>query len=106
MRDVVPNWSAEEHGLLKHETDLLTKRLLLQPADVVTVDFYYARGWVVKPRNKTDDGSLSSASRTDQGRYLSRLDPEIHVLEHWGARLVTKVDVLEFDSAFEGRRPS
>ncbi len=69
--DVVRDRVVEEHGLLRHERDLLAQRPQRDVADVDAVDENRAFLDVVEPRNQVHERGLARAAQTDDGHHLS-----------------------------------
>src|SRR5579863_4586839 len=104
--NVLPDWSLEENGFLKHEADLVSERPLREPPHIDAVNFHRSRVGVVKARNQTDDRCFARPGWTDERRELPRLNTETDIPEHRTLWVVAECDVVELDGALQARNPA
>jgi hypothetical protein len=61
----------------------------------MAIDLNPPFGWVVKPKEHTDQRGFAAARWPHQGDLLTGPDLEFYVLKHWVFSLIRETDVLE-----------
>src|SRR2546428_3808917 len=99
--NVFENRIVKQKCLLRHEPDLLAHRFLGERAQIAAVDLNRPAGRIVQAQNERKNGAFSSATRTDEGVSLARLDLQIQPAQCIVyATRITESDIFKIDSPF------
>ena len=73
--------AAEQHGTLRHEADLFTKRLKRIVSDILSCNEHLSRRHIVETRDQVDEGRLAGTGAADHADRLPRHRTEADVAE-------------------------
>src|SRR6185369_15412380 len=99
---VLPNRRTEEQRLLQNKTHLPSQRLHFVIPYILAIDLHDPFLWIVETTDQAGDSRLPSARRTNKRRKLAGLDLKVYIGERGVTFVITEINMLEFDRAFEG----
>ncbi len=100
--DVLADGAPEQHGLLKHDTDVGPQALQAYIAHIGAVDAHRSGRDVVEAGDQVEHRRLAGPGRAQQGDGLPRFGHETDVVEHHGLLAhVAEADVVELHPALD-----
>ena len=96
-QDVVTDRSVEEEYVLEYTGDILSEKVELQVADVVTTDANGPRLNIVESRDEVRNGGLPCSGWTHKCNNLSGVYWKADVLQDGNPLVVGEVDMIEVD---------
>ena len=97
--DVEADGIVEQHGILRHNTDVLAQAFLADAADVLPVDTDAAAIHVIEAEQQTRQGRLASAAGTYHRQRMPRRDGEADPMQDRSISLIGKGHIVEADAA-------
>mmetsp|Transcript_18179 Transcript_18179/g.28458 ORF Transcript_18179/g.28458 Transcript_18179/m.28458 type:complete len:692 (-) Transcript_18179:1735-3810(-) len=103
--DVFPRRSGKDHRVLRHQRDVLAKRLPLHLGHVHTVQRDAPRLRIIEALDHLNDRRLARARRADKGHCFARLNIKAHTIERLNVRSagVRECHTLKPDAALNRR---
>ena len=105
IQQILANRSTEQHGLLRHVTDLIANPFHRQVLHIHTIPRYHATRRTIQTHQQLQNRALPTTTLAHDAHHLVLVDGQIEVVENHGvARLVLEGHVAEDDVALVGRR--
>ena len=104
VADVVEDRIVEQHGVLRNHADRRAQRSLRNGADILPIDGYPTRRWLIEPKQQARNRRLSRSGRADDGDRVARRRLERYSPQDRPVRVVMERNVLETDRAPETSR--